>query len=102
MNCSRGPVIDEAALVDHLRENPMFRVGLDVFEVQSYAMIEPKKHKSFILFLQVMFILHYFQEEPFMKPGLADMKNAIVVPHIASASKVCPTEMFLVSQVSVK
>jgi hydroxypyruvate reductase 1 len=33
INCSRGPVIDEAALVDHLRENPMFRVGLDVFEV---------------------------------------------------------------------
>ena len=61
MNCSRGPVIDEVALADHLRENPMFRVGLDVFE-----------------------------EEPFMKPGLADMKNAIVVPHIASASKVCP------------
>ncbi|WZZ06144.1 hypothetical protein YC2023_092065 [Brassica napus] len=58
VNCSRGPVIDEVALVDHLRENPMFRVGLDVFE-----------------------------EEPFMKPGLADMKNAIVVPHIASASK---------------
>lgn len=23
-----------------------------------------------------------------MKPGLADLKNAIVVPHIASASKV--------------
>ena len=61
VNCSRGPVIDEVALVNHLRENPMFRVGLDVFE-----------------------------EEPFMKPGLADMKNAIVVPHIASASKVCP------------
>ncbi|KAG6420622.1 hypothetical protein SASPL_117157 [Salvia splendens] len=58
INCSRGPVIDEAALVDHLRQNPMFRVGLDVFE-----------------------------EEPYMKPGLAEMKNAIVVPHIASASK---------------
>ncbi|KAL0561019.1 hypothetical protein IC582_001437 [Cucumis melo] len=58
INCSRGPVIDEAALVDHLRENPMFRVGLDVFE-----------------------------DEPYMKPGLADMKNAIIVPHIASASK---------------
>ncbi|KAF8044751.1 hypothetical protein N665_7101s0001 [Sinapis alba] len=58
VNCSRGPVIDEVALVNHLRDNPMFRVGLDVFE-----------------------------EEPFMKPGLADMKNAIVVPHIASASK---------------
>jgi hydroxypyruvate reductase 1 len=59
INCSRGPVVDEVALVEHLKENPMFRVGLDVFE-----------------------------DEPYMKPGLADMKNAIVVPHIASASKV--------------
>lgn len=58
INCSRGPVIDEVALVEHLRENPMFRVGLDVFE-----------------------------DEPYMKPGLSEMKNAIVVPHIASASK---------------
>ncbi|WVY96614.1 hypothetical protein V8G54_028765 [Vigna mungo] len=58
INCSRGPVIDEAALVEHLKENPLFRVGLDVFE-----------------------------DEPYMKPGLADLKNAIVVPHIASASK---------------
>ncbi|KAF8410398.1 hypothetical protein HHK36_002927 [Tetracentron sinense] len=58
VNCSRGPVVDEVALVEHLKENPMFRVGLDVFE-----------------------------DEPYMKPGLADMKNAIVVPHIASASK---------------
>ena len=49
VNCSRGPVIDEVALVDHLRENPMFRVGLDVFE-----------------------------EEPFMKPGLADMKKNLL------------------------
>lgn len=30
-----------------------------------------------------------------MKPGLADMKNAIVVPHIASASKV---NLFLARQ----
>ncbi|KAA8529596.1 hypothetical protein F0562_034304 [Nyssa sinensis] len=58
INCSRGPVVDEVALVEHLKENPMFRVGLDVFE-----------------------------DEPYMKLGLADMKNAIVVPHIASASK---------------
>lgn len=58
VNASRGPVIDEAALVEHLKANPMFRVGLDVFE-----------------------------EEPFMKPGLAEQKNAVVVPHIASASK---------------
>jgi lactate dehydrogenase-like 2-hydroxyacid dehydrogenase len=39
INCSRGPVIDEAALVDHLRENPMFRVGLDVFEVIEHCLI---------------------------------------------------------------
>lgn len=26
-------MIDEAALVEHLKANPMFRVGLDVFEV---------------------------------------------------------------------
>ncbi|KAL4187387.1 hypothetical protein AMTRI_Chr09g18720 [Amborella trichopoda] len=58
VNASRGPVIDEAALVEHLKANPMFRVGLDVFE-----------------------------EEPFMKPGLAEQKNTVIVPHIASASK---------------
>ncbi|KAJ0969924.1 hypothetical protein J5N97_022801 [Dioscorea zingiberensis] len=58
VNASRGPVIDEAALVEHLKANPMFRVGLDVFE-----------------------------DEPFMKPGLAEQKNAVIVPHIASASK---------------
>lgn len=26
-------MIDEVALVEHLKQNPMFRVGLDVFEV---------------------------------------------------------------------
>ncbi|KAF3671844.1 S phase kinase-associated protein 1 [Capsicum annuum] len=59
VDCSRWPVIDEVALVELLRENPMFRVGLDVFE-----------------------------DEPYMKPGLADIKNVVVVPHINSAYKV--------------
>ena len=58
VNASRGPVIDEVALVEHLRANHMFHVGLDVFE-----------------------------DEPYMKPGLAEMKNVVVVPHIASTSK---------------
>ncbi|KAM3326288.1 hypothetical protein P3S67_001414 [Capsicum chacoense] len=58
VNCSRGPMIDGVALVEHLWKNPMFRVGLDIFE-----------------------------DEPYIKPGLADMKNAAVVPHIASTSK---------------
>jgi hydroxypyruvate reductase 1 len=57
INTSRGPVVDEAALVEHLRTHPDFRVGLDVYE-----------------------------DEPAMKPGLADLPNAVIVPHIASAT----------------
>ena len=57
VNSSRGPVIDEAALVEHCRANPEFRAGLDVFE-----------------------------DEPAMKPGLADLDNIVIVPHIASAT----------------
>lgn len=57
VNAARGPVIDEVALVAHLKANPEFRCGLDVFE-----------------------------DEPAMKPGLADCPNAVIVPHIASAS----------------
>lgn len=58
VNASRGPVIDEAALVDHCRTHPNFRVGLDVFE-----------------------------DEPNMKPGLAALDNVVIVPHIASATR---------------
>ena len=57
VNSSRGPVIDETALVEHCRANSDFRVGLDVFE-----------------------------DEPAMKPGLAELDNVVVVPHIASAT----------------
>ncbi len=57
VNTSRGPTIDEAALVEHLRSNPEFRVGLDVFE-----------------------------REPLLAPGLAECPNAVIVPHIASAT----------------
>jgi hydroxypyruvate reductase 1 len=57
VNASRGPVIDEAALVAHCRAHPNFRVGLDVFE-----------------------------DEPTMKPGLADLDNVVMVPHLGSAT----------------
>ena len=57
INTSRGPVIDEAALVEHCRLHPDFRVGLDVFE-----------------------------DEPETKPGLLDLDNVVKVPHIASAT----------------
>jgi hydroxypyruvate reductase 1 len=57
VNTSRGPVIDESALVEHCRTHPDFRVGLDVFE-----------------------------DEPELKPGLVDLDNVVKVPHIASAT----------------
>ena len=57
VNAARGPCIDEAALVKHLQENPTFRAGLDVFEF-----------------------------EPDMVAGLEKCNNAVIVPHIASAS----------------
>ena len=57
INTSRGPVIDEAALVEHCRAHPRFRVGLDVFE-----------------------------HEPETQPGLLDLDNVVKVPHIASAT----------------
>jgi hydroxypyruvate reductase 1 len=57
INTSRGPVIDEAALIEHCRAHPNFRAGLDVFE-----------------------------DEPKLKPGLAELENVVIVPHIASAT----------------
>jgi hydroxypyruvate reductase 1 len=58
VNTSRGPVVDEAALVSHCRKHPDFRAGLDVFE-----------------------------DEPALKPGLNELDNVVIVPHIASATR---------------
>ncbi|MCP4359762.1 MAG: D-glycerate dehydrogenase, partial [Chloroflexi bacterium] len=57
INTSRGPVIDETALVNHCQQHLHFRAGLDVFE-----------------------------DEPALKPGLAELENVVIVPHIASAT----------------
>lgn len=64
INSARGPVVDEVALVKALKERTIWGAGLDVFE-----------------------------DEPAMKPGLADCANAVVVPHIASASVETRTKM---------
>ncbi|MGB9859286.1 MAG: 2-hydroxyacid dehydrogenase [Moorellaceae bacterium] len=57
INTSRGPVVDEIALVKALQEKEIWGAGLDVFEW-----------------------------EPQMAPGLAELENVIVCPHIASAT----------------
>lgn len=57
VNASRGPVIDEKALVKALREKWIWGAALDVFE-----------------------------NEPQVDPGLLDLDNAVLVPHIASAT----------------
>jgi len=58
INTSRGPVIDEVALVDALKNGTIRGAGLDVFE------FEPKLAK-----------------------GLAELDNVVITPHIASASE---------------
>ncbi len=64
VNTSRGPVIDETALVAALKERVIAGAGLDVFEF-----------------------------EPKLAPGLVKLQNVILTPHIASASDAARDEM---------
>jgi len=57
INAARGPLIDEKALVQALKNKVIFAAGLDVFE-----------------------------DEPKLAPGLVELENAVIVPHIASAT----------------
>jgi glyoxylate reductase len=66
INTSRGPVIDEVALVSALKEGVIRGAALDVFE-----------------------------NEPALTAGLADLDNVIITPHIASASEETRAKMAL-------
>ena len=57
VNTSRGPVIDEAALVEALKMNEIWGAGLDVYE-----------------------------NEPEIHPDLLEMDNVVLLPHIGSAT----------------
>ena len=57
INTARGPIVNEAALVQALKDGQIAGAGLDVFE-----------------------------SEPEVHPGLLELESAVIVPHIASAS----------------
>jgi glyoxylate reductase len=57
VNAARGPIVEEAALVDALREGRLGAAALDVYE-----------------------------REPLVHPGLLELENAVLVPHLGSAT----------------
>jgi len=57
INVGRGTVVDEAALIEALRSGTILSAGLDVFE-----------------------------DEPSVPQALIEMENAVLLPHVASAS----------------
>jgi len=67
INTARGPIIDEAALVDALRDGRIAGAGLDVYE-----------------------------QEPALHPALARLKQVVLLPHLGSATLHARVQMGMV------
>jgi glyoxylate reductase len=72
INTTRGPVVDEEALVEALRAGTIAGAALDVFE-----------------------------REPVVNPALIPMKNVVLAPHMGSASLETRTKMAVIAAENV-
>jgi lactate dehydrogenase-like 2-hydroxyacid dehydrogenase len=68
INTSRGPVVDEKALVTALKKGRIAGTGLDVYE-----------------------------KEPKLTPGLLNLENVVLLPHIGSATQDTREQMAVVA-----
>lgn len=68
INTARGALVDGAALVSALRNGPLAGAGLDVYE-----------------------------HEPNLAPGLLELENAVLLPHIGSATRATRNAMAMLA-----
>ena len=68
INASRGPVVDEMALVSALKEKRIFGAGLDVYE-----------------------------KEPQLAPDLAGLENVVLLPHVGSLTQETRNQMAILA-----